>query len=113
VQRKILLAELAASDIVCMPSLYEACPLAVIEAMAMGKPVVAFDLPYAREMLQDNGMLLASGGLDFAQKLGHLIRSQDDRTRLGRTLKNSVARFDSETIAMEYRDIYAGLASRS
>jgi glycosyltransferase involved in cell wall biosynthesis len=109
VKREILLRELAASDIVCMPSLYEACPLAMIEAMAMGKPVVAFDVPYAREMLQDNGMLLASSGLDFAQKLGHLIRSQDDRTRLGRTLRDRVENFNSDTIAMEYRLIYAGL----
>ena len=48
VPHRILLAGLADSDIVCVPSLYEACPVAVIEAMAMGKPVVAFDVPFAR-----------------------------------------------------------------
>ncbi len=111
VPRRILLAGLADSDIVCMPSLYEACPVAVIEAMAMGKPVVAFDVPFAREMLQGSSALLASDSSDFAQKLAWLIRSPDDRKRLGRMLKDRAAIFDSTQIAMEYQAIYTSLVS--
>jgi len=111
VPRETLLANLANSDIVCIPSLYEACPVLMIEAMAAGKPVVAFDLPFAREILgEDCSMLLASGGLDsFARILAHLIDSEEDRRKLGLLLKCKSLDFDSEKIASSYRMIYSNL----
>ena len=40
----------------------------MIEAMSLGKPIVAFDLPFAREILGDAEELLASGVNDFREK---------------------------------------------
>ena len=51
VEYKELIASMASSDIVCFPSLYEACPVTMIEAMALGKPVAAFDKSFSRELL--------------------------------------------------------------
>lgn len=52
---------LAAADLFAFPSLYEGLPGAVIEAMALGLPIVASDIPALREVVEDgaNGLLVA------------------------------------------------------
>jgi glycosyltransferase involved in cell wall biosynthesis len=113
VPRETLLSNLSASDIVCFPSLYEACPLLMIEAMAMAKPVVAFDLPFAREMLgQGSPMLLACNDVDFARKLWHLISSENDRTEIGYLLRSKARNFDAMKIASLYSEIYTTVGRR-
>jgi glycosyltransferase involved in cell wall biosynthesis len=107
VSREKLLTSLGESDIVCIPSLYEACPVLMIEAMCLGKPVVAFDLPFARELLGTSAHHLLGHGSDgFASVLRHLIESDEDRVHLGRLLKENAKRFDSRRIASEYSSIY-------
>lgn len=44
---------LAASDVFVFPSLYEGLGGSLLEAMALGLPIVASDLPALRELLQD------------------------------------------------------------
>jgi glycosyltransferase involved in cell wall biosynthesis len=112
VPREILIREFADSDIMCFPSLYEACPLAMIEAMAMGKPVVAFDLPFAREILGDDSEpLLARDIVDFSNKVAYLIDSKRERTRLGRMLARRAKAYDVRRTATAYRAIYEELVS--
>jgi glycosyltransferase involved in cell wall biosynthesis len=110
VDRVTLLRELSACDIVCVPSLYEACPVLMIEAMALGKPIVAFDLPFAREILGDAEELLASGVNDFRDKLGHLISSQEERANLKRKMLDRSKEFDAQKIAAEYQKVYEELS---
>lgn len=38
-------------DVLLFPSLYEGCPYAVLEANALGIPVITFDLPWSREFI--------------------------------------------------------------
>ncbi len=51
---------LAAADVFAFPSVYEGLPGAVIEAMALGLPIVASDLQALREVVDDgaNGLLV-------------------------------------------------------
>jgi glycosyltransferase involved in cell wall biosynthesis len=109
VDRVTLLQELSASDIVCLPSLYEACPVLMIEAISMGKPVVAFDLPFAREILGDVEELLASDIDDFRIKLVRLISSREERSRLGKRMRERSEDFDALRIAAEYQEVYEEL----
>jgi len=52
IPREKLLALIAKYvDVVLFPSLYEGCPLAMIEANALGVPVVVWDLPWTREFV--------------------------------------------------------------
>jgi glycosyltransferase involved in cell wall biosynthesis len=44
---------LAASDLFVFPSLYEGLPGAVMEAMALGLPIVAADIEPVRELVED------------------------------------------------------------
>jgi hypothetical protein len=53
----------AMMDVFVLNSLWEGSPLAIIEAMAMERPVVATDIPALREMVQEAGCgLLSSPG---------------------------------------------------
>jgi glycosyltransferase involved in cell wall biosynthesis len=110
VTREKLLYNMNASDIVCFPSLYEACPLLIMEAMGLGKPVLAFDRPFSQEMLgRENAALLASDERDYASKLVSLMKSKDDRLNLGRNLHEKSQKFDSSITASAYREIYERL----
>jgi len=110
VPRKTLIASLSGCDIVCMPSLYEACPVTMIESMAMGKPVVTFNLPFAREMLGEDYAQMASDTADYAVKLAHLIESRDERRRLSKISELMADRFDAREIASQYLRIYNDLS---
>jgi glycosyltransferase involved in cell wall biosynthesis len=102
-----LLSYMSGSDIICLPSLYESCPILMIEAMGMAKPVVAFYLPFSREILgKERTTLLARDNIDFAQKLAQLIYSEENRTKVGRLLQSDAANFDAPKIASQYREIY-------
>lgn len=52
---------LAAMDVFTLPSREDAFPLVVLEAMALARPVVAFDVGGVRDQLGDSGVLVPAG----------------------------------------------------
>jgi glycosyltransferase involved in cell wall biosynthesis len=75
---------LAAADVFAFPSLYEGLGGAVIEAMALGLPVVASDLPALREVVEPDGnaVLVPAGDADaLAGAVGDLLDDPDRRAR--------------------------------
>lgn len=88
-------AVLNAADIVAMPSLSEGFPLAVLEAMMAGRPVVASRVGGIPEMIVDGetGLLVPPkdpGAL--ASALAWLIASPSLRDRLGKAAKERALR---------------------
>jgi hypothetical protein len=72
---------LAAADLFVFPSLYEGMPGALIEAMALGLPAVASDLPAVREVVEPGASALLAPPGDPAA-LGAAIEALlDDRAR--------------------------------
>jgi len=108
VEYEELIASMGSSDVVCFPSLYEACPMGMIEAMALGRPVVAFDRPYSREMMGDDSELpLAQNIQEYAHMLHKLCTRQDLREVLGRSLQARARRmFDIEISSDRYLKLY-------
>jgi glycosyltransferase involved in cell wall biosynthesis len=73
-------------DVVVMPSRYEGHPLTLLEAMSLGKPVVASAIPGIREVLEPGGAGLLVPPEDteaLAAALHRLIDEDGLRTRLG------------------------------
>lgn len=83
------------------PSLYEGFPNALLEAMASGLAVVAMDVPYARWVVGDAGLLADAESVDaLAQCIGRLlvddkyrmICSEKARLRASRFMKDTVVK---------------------
>ena len=56
-----------------MPSLYEGMPIAIMEAMAKGVPVIATSVSGIPEELGDTGKLLADPNLDARSTVDELV----------------------------------------
>ena len=69
---------LAAADIFVLPSLWEGLPIGLLEAMAMGKAVIATRVDGTREVVQteENGLLVEPG--DIAALAAALVRLGSD-----------------------------------
>jgi glycosyltransferase involved in cell wall biosynthesis len=80
-------AAIEASDIVVIPSISEGLPLALLEALARGKAVVASSVGGIAEIVTDgvDGVLVAPGAPDeLARALGGLAADPDRRARIAR-----------------------------
>jgi glycosyltransferase involved in cell wall biosynthesis len=93
--------------------MYEACPFAMIEAMALSKPVVAFDRPFSRELFEGiPDAMMARSVQDYAVRLNSLCASENLRRDFGRRMRDqAVKRFDIETTAEKYVELYDHLLS--
>ncbi|MGH9056380.1 MAG: glycosyltransferase [Acidimicrobiales bacterium] len=75
---------IAAATVVTVPSRQDAFPLVVLEAMALRKPVVAFDIGGIREQLDDTGMLVSPGDVAaMAAAVVGLLGDDQSRRSLG------------------------------
>lgn len=78
---------LCAADVFAFPSLYEGMPGTLIEAMAMGCPIVGSDAPSVLEVL-DHGRLgriaPRHSPSALAQEILHVLKSPQDRERMRR-----------------------------
>jgi len=67
------------ADVVVFPSLYEAHPISIVEALYLRKPVVAFNLPYVKELNEScKGLNIrfANSFSEFVEKTFELLTSE-------------------------------------
>ncbi|MEE8658480.1 Capsular glucan synthase [Acetobacteraceae bacterium EV16G] len=79
-------AIMAASDIFTLPSHFEGLPMAIVEAMLTGLPVVATNIRGAREQIldQETGLIVPVGQVDaLARALNSLVDDRDVRRAYG------------------------------
>jgi glycosyltransferase involved in cell wall biosynthesis len=98
-----------ASDVVCLTSKAEIHPVCVLEAMALGRPVVATDVGCMREAVEDGvtGLLVPyDAERPFASALVRLARDPGLATRLGRAGRRRQRRlFTAERMIDEYASL--------
>jgi glycosyltransferase involved in cell wall biosynthesis len=94
VKRPEMAAHIAAMDIAVQPSATEyACPMKIMEYMAMGKCIVAPDQPNIQEILQDrvNGYLFKPGDPErFKTALLEALQDEGARKKIGRSAYETI-----------------------
>jgi glycosyltransferase involved in cell wall biosynthesis len=106
---------MAAADVFALPSDEEPFGLVFAEAMAMKKPVVAFDNGGTPEVVEDGrtGLLSAPGNIAaISANILTLLRDPALRARMGEAGRGVVeARFTAERMAADVGRVYGSLLS--
>jgi glycosyltransferase involved in cell wall biosynthesis len=107
---------LAAADVFVLPSLYEGFPGAVIEAMALGLPVVASNMPTLREVVDDggSGVLVPPREPDrLADAIGQVIDDAELAETTGqRGRERFLSRLTADQSHRRMIELYERLAAR-
>lgn len=100
-------------DIYCLPSLWEGLPIGLLEAMAMGKAVVATAIDGTREAVESevNGLLIEPGApAQLTEAIARLAADPALRQRLGHQAYCTVQeRFHAEKMTRAIEQLYERL----
>ena len=104
------LSIVAACDLFVMPSLWEGMPNAVIEAMALGRCVVASAVEGTTELIEAgrSGLLVPPGRVKrLADAISVALTNPERRKRMGSAARRRVARhFPIERTVADYQALY-------
>lgn len=82
--------------------------MVVLEAMGAGLPVVAFDAPGARDLVDDavNGYLVPDDDITaFTEALRSLMASEELRARCGRASHARASAYHPERVVSRWREV--------
>ena len=109
---------IADADCVVLPSYREGVPRTLMEASAMGRPIVATDVPGCREVVADgvNGLLCEVRNAEsLAAKLAQMLDMDGDARRaMGERGRQKVtAEFDERVVVERYKELLQTLTGVS
>jgi glycosyltransferase involved in cell wall biosynthesis len=112
-----LFAEIKKADVVIIPSeWYENYPVSVMEAFALGKPVIGARIGGIPEMVQDykTGLTFESGNaVDLSEKIKYVIKNPDKAALWGRNARQFIEReVNPEKHYKQLMEIYDMILSR-
>lgn len=107
---------LAAADIFVLPSLWEGLPIGLLEAMAMGKAVIASRVDGTREIVEDgvNGVSIPTEGLvdRLREALVRLSADAELRRRYGaKAIETVRGRYNAAAMTRTIEEIYISTCS--
>jgi len=108
--RKDISDVINAFDIVIQPSLEEGFGLSIIEAMILGKPVIATRVGGIPEIIKNSstGVLVQSKNpIALAQEIEYFLNNPEDRQKIGAEARKEVySRFSLLTMIRKYESLY-------
>ncbi len=100
-----------------MPSLHEGLPYTLLEAMALGKPIVATSVGGLKEVLQneETALLCEPSRLeDIALAVGRIVKDAKLRKRIGSAAEEvQRSKFTLAEMGRNYLNVYKSLVKRS
>lgn len=112
-ERKDIREILALSYLVVLPSYREGTPRALLEASAMGKPIVTTDVPGCREVVSDGrtGVLCQPQNVEsLTQAIRSVLLNPERAIHYGNAAREKATmEFDEHAVADRFLDIYKHL----
>jgi glycosyltransferase involved in cell wall biosynthesis len=108
---------IASMDVLVHPSVWEGLPRAAVQALLVGRPVVAFDCDGAREVVDDgvSGRLVPPGSVEGLRDAIRELLARPDRARswgeMGR--QRVLERFDWRRCGESLASVYASVRNQS
>lgn len=107
-------AVLANADIFVLPSLWEGLPIALLEAMAMGKAIIGTYVDGTKEVIKDqeNGLLVNMENVteNLANAIVDLSQHPQKRIELGNNAIQTISdTYSAATMTRHVENIYSGL----
>jgi glycosyltransferase involved in cell wall biosynthesis len=106
---------LAAADLFVFPSLIEAFPLALLEALAAGVPVVASDIPPVREIVagsNDAVLVPPANPRALRDALHQALSRSATGLQTHRPVTEGLGRFSIDRTVAEYAALYENLLAQ-
>jgi glycosyltransferase involved in cell wall biosynthesis len=90
--RRDLLAVIARSDVVILPSFSEGLPRSLLEAMALGKAVIATAVGGVPELVRDgeDGLLIRPGDVEGLSQAFNMLSDKSLREKMGQAARHRV-----------------------
>ena len=107
---------IADATLCVFPSFAEALPVSWIEAMAMQKPIVASNIGWATEVIEDgiDGFLShPTNHIEYAAKINAILENTELKKEIGAAARNKVVRkFSIEQVAQQSMAFYKSLIDK-
>ncbi len=100
---------LSVFDVFCLPSLNEGMGRVLVEAMALGKPIVASDVGGIPDLIipGKNGFLVPPRNPgELARQILFLVKNREEAAKLGRAGKEMVSVFSDEIMVQKIAELY-------
>lgn len=102
------------SSIMVMLSEYEGLPMVLLEAQAMGLPIVSYSCKCGPRDVIDNGetgfLIEPHNRIEFADKLSQLMQSEALRFKMSTKALEASNRFSCENVMNKWEDLFEELA---
>jgi len=105
---------IAVCDIFCLPSRNEGMGKVLVEAMALGKPIVASDVGAIADLVRsgENGLLVPVGDVPaWATAIKELVHDPAARRRMGEAGRRIAPAYSMESMIKQIDELYAKLLS--
>jgi len=108
---------MATFDIAILTSLWEGLPQVLVQAAAIGKPIVTFDVEGAKEVVKDgvNGFIVSSKDIDaLVDKVGYLLADTKRAKSMGERGRDMISdKWSIRTMQEQTCRLYDELIARS
>lgn len=108
---------LASADVFALPSRWEGLPMALLEAMMAGLPIIATQVSGVEEVVENrkHGLLIPTGDVDaLAEAILQLAKSQDQRRKMGLLSRTHVLEnYSISVMASKYLDLIFSLKEKT
>ena len=115
-QREDVHRLMSAMDVLTLPSRYEACSMAIIEGMALGKPVVATRAGGNPELVEHEatGLLIERNPQGLAEALIRILSNPTQLHEMGQEARRRAeARFSADVMVNQIESLYGEMLGRS